>query len=150
LERCSQDLARFVSLLPDHAPLSLPIEAQEYNRLTHSVRSRASDYLSLALHLAGHIERDGLSKEALLKLNLFEIRGRFAIFDDETALKERYLNLMLGAGVIPAETDPMLSAISDREIEAAFNRVAGDVAKIVSETPKLSELLERLRKAHAA
>lgn len=142
-------LCRLAELVP--VSQDMHIEAREYNRLHGILYQQLADFHALAYLLNS---REGESWQALrdteksknlqIRLDQFQSRGRFVTFDGETHDEQRWIDMMIGFGIIPDRFDPMARAANMAQAGQALGRIVDAFKQTAAAMPTHAEYMTRL------
>lgn len=109
-------------------------ERDEYNRIMENAFERLHDFQTLhyARSPAAWAAGAAPSPHLLRKIEQFESRGRLVQYDEESVAPENWISCLLGHGVIPGRSDPLLDPAPDDMVKAkldAMMRAVDDAAK---------------------
>lgn len=142
------DLERFVELLPPR--FDSAVEGREYNRRTGERYDRLYDFLAVMCSSCaapgpfGDAARAiSVPKTAQYKIDLFKARGRIAVYDEETMLRDSWLPAMLGQGVWPERHDPMSEEIEQSRIKVHLTKLAEVIEQICAQMPSHEAFIAR-------
>jgi tryptophan 7-halogenase len=134
-------LLRLVALFPDRG--FSPVQIDEYNRQTDLDYERVRDFVILHYKASQRDDtelwrycRDMAVPESLARrIALFAERGRIFREGDELFAQESWIQVLIGQGIMPAETDPLIDLKPSAEIERYLRNVAGVIGQCVAAIP---------------
>ena len=145
---------RLVAMMPDRDCAA--VELWDYNRQCAAETDRVRDFL--ALHYAasrrdesfwrrmrGTAPPDSLAHT----MRLFAERGRLPFYEDETFDRDSWLAVLLGQGLIPRRTDPLIDAVPPAISEAAMASMREGIARLISTLPTHADFLRNLQRQAA-
>ncbi len=142
------DIERLIELFPPD--LGAPIEREEYNRRTSDFYDRMRDFVLLHLKTAktGGAMWDKarnlkLPKEAGYKLSLFSARGRIAVLDEETTLKDSWHAMLLGHNIVPERAGAMAMNVTPAQLESNLTRLSKFISRAVDAMPSHDDFIAR-------
>ena len=145
---------RLVAMLPDRDCAA--VELWDYNRQCAAETTRVRDFLALhyaASHRPEHFwrrMRDTAPPESLAHtMQLFAERGRLPFYEDETFARDSWLAVLLGQGIIPRRTDPLIEAVPPAESDRAMTTMRDGIARIVPTLPTHADFLRNIRRQAA-
>jgi tryptophan halogenase len=127
-------------------------EAGEYNRAMASAAARMRDFQIAHFKLNGRFDeplwdraREMQAPDALAhKLDLFQARGRVAMYDDETFEEANWTSLFVGAGLIPSSCSPLVDLCPEGERMAHVQQMLRFIKAEVERMRPLDSYLESL------
>jgi tryptophan halogenase len=140
LHLAHSEIDRIVSMMPDRDCGA--VELWDYNRQSASEADRMRDFL--ILHYAASQRSEPFWQEAAAAeppkslahtLSLFRERGRLPIYEEETFSRDSWLAVLLGQGVIPERTDPLIDSVSPTSADQAMAKMREAIAAIVPSLP---------------
>lgn len=145
---------RLVAMMPDRDCAA--VETWDFNRQCAAESDRVRDFV--ALHYAAsdrkgsfwrHM-RDTVPPDSLAHtLRLFAERGRLPFYEDETFTRDSWLAVLLGQGVIPRRTDPLIDSVPPAVSERAMAALRDGIARIIPTLPTQAEFLAHLQRQAA-
>jgi len=78
-------------------------------------------------------------------MSLFGERGRLPFYEDETFSRDSWLAVLIGQGVIPRRTDPLIDTMPPEQSDRAMAKMRDSLAAIVSTLPAYSAFLRTLK-----
>jgi tryptophan 7-halogenase len=145
---------RLVAMMPDRD--CSPVEIWDFNRQCAAETDRVRDVL--ALHYAASQREEPLWRRMRDKappdslahtMRLFAERGRLPFYEDETFARDSWLAILLGQGVIPRRTDPLIEAVPLAQTERAMATMRDAIARLVPTLPTHAEFLTHLQRQAA-
>jgi tryptophan halogenase len=145
---------RIVSMMPDRDFGA--VELWDYNRQCASESDRMRDFL--VLHYVASDRPDPFWQAAAAAeppaslahtLALFRERGRLPIYEEETFSRDSWLAVLLGQGVIPERTDPLIDSLSPSQADQAMAQMRETIAAIVPTLPTHAAYLRNLSRQFA-
>jgi len=138
---------RMIAMLPDTD--FAEVELAEYNRQAGAEADRVRDFLALHYLVADRPEpfwREAAMVEPPASLahtlSLFRERGRLPFYEEETFARDSWLAVLLGQGVLPRRTDPLIEVVPPGVSRETMARLRESIAAIV---PRLSDQAAFLR-----
>jgi tryptophan halogenase len=145
---------RIVSMMPDRDCGA--VELWDYNRQSNAEADRMRDFLVLHYVTARRSEplwRGAAAAEPPQSLahtlSLFRERGRLPIYEEETFSRDSWLAVLLGQGVIPERTDPLIDTVPPAQADQAMARMREAIATIVPTLPTQAAYLLNLSRQFA-
>ena len=145
---------RIVSMMPDREFGA--VELWDYNRQATAEADRMRDFLVLHYVTAKRPEPFWQAAasveppESLTHtLSLFRERGRLPIYEEETFARDSWLAVLLGQGVIPQRTDPLIETVSPNQADQAMAKMRETIAAIVPTLPTHAAYLRNLSRQFA-
>lgn len=142
---------RLVAMMPDRD--CAPVELWDYNRQCAAETDRVRDFL--ALHYAAS-SRDAPFWRRLREtapppglahtLSLFAERGRLPFYEEETFTRDSWLAVLLGQGVIPRRTDPLIDIVPPAQSDRAMAALRDGIDRRVPALPTQAEFLTMLQR----
>jgi len=154
LHLAHSEIDRIVSMMPGRDCAA--VELWDYNRQSESEAERMRDFL--VLHYAVSRRSEPFWQEAAAvepprslahTLALFRERGRLPIYEEETFSRDSWLAVLLGQGVIPERTDPLIDSFSPTQADAAMATMREAIAAIVPTLPSHAAYLRNLSRQFA-
>jgi len=132
------------------------VELWDYNRQATAEADRMRDFLVLHYVTAKRPEPFWQAAasveppESLTHtLSLFRERGRLPIYEEETFARDSWLAVLLGQGVIPQRTDPLIETVSPNQADQAMAKMRETIAAIVPTLPTHAAYLRNLSRQFA-
>ena len=145
---------RLVAMMPDRDCAA--VETWDYNRQCAAESDRVRDFLALHYAASDRAEsfwrrmRDTPPPDSLAHtLRLFCERGRLPFYEDETFTRDSWLAVLLGQGLIPRRTDPLIESVPAAQIERTMAALRDGIARIVPTLPTQTEFLTHLQRQAA-
>jgi tryptophan halogenase len=145
---------RIIAMMPDRSFGA--VELWDYNRQSAAEADRMRDFLILHSAAARRPEpfwqaAASVEPPASLAhtLSLFRERGRLPIYEEETFARDSWLAVLLGQGVIPERTDPLIDAMPPAQAEQAMARMRETIAAMVPTLPTHANYLRNLSRQFA-
>jgi tryptophan halogenase len=133
-----------------------PVELWDYNRQCAAESDRVRDFLALHYAASNRDEpfwrrmRDVAPPESLAHtMRLFAERGRLPFYEDETFARDSWLAVLLGQGIIPRRTDPLIDSVPLAQSEQAMAALRDGIARMVPTLPTQAEFLTHLQRQAA-
>ena len=82
-------------------------------------------------------------------LTLFRERGRLPIYEEETFARNSWLAVLLGQGVIPERTDPLINSVPPGQAEQTMAKMRESIAALVPSLPTHAAYLRNLSRQFA-
>ena len=145
---------RIVAMMPDRDFGA--VELWDYNRQAGAEADRMRDFL--VLHYAASRRSEPFWQAAAAveppaslahTLSLFRERGRLPIHEEETFSRDSWLAVLLGQGVIPERTDPLIETLSPAVADQAMAKLRETIAAIVPTLPSHADYLRNLSRQFA-
>jgi tryptophan 7-halogenase len=145
---------RIVAMMPD-CDCGV-VELWDYNRQANAEADRVRDFL--ALHYAASRRSEPFWRAAAAAeppaslahtLALFRERGRLPYYEEETFARDSWLAVLLGQGVIPRRTDPLIDAVAPDHADEAMARMRAAIASLVPTLPTHNLYLQNLMRQAA-
>ena len=145
---------RIVSMMPD---LDFgAVELWDYNRQAAAEADRMRDFLVLHYVVSKRSEPFWQAAAAVEPpaslahtLSLFRERGRLPIYEEETFARDSWLAVLLGQGVVPERTDPLIEAVPPAQADQAMAKMRETIAMLVSTLPTHAAYLRNLSRQFA-
>jgi len=132
------------------------VELWDFNRQCAAETTRVRDFLALHYVASKREEslwqrmRDTAPPDSLAHtMRLFSERGRLPFYEDETFARDGWLAVLLGQGVIPRRTDPLIDAVPPAQSEQAMVAMRDGIARLVSTLPTHADFLGNLQRQAA-
>ena len=145
---------RIVSMMPDRDCGT--VEQWDYNRQANAEADRVRDFLILHYAASRRSEpfwRDAASAEPPASLAhtlaLFRERGRLPFYEEETFSRDSWLAVLLGQGIIPRRTDPLIDAVAPAAADQAMARMRSAIEALVPTLPTQILYLQTLMRQGA-
>jgi tryptophan halogenase len=154
LHLAHSQIDRIVSMMPDRDCGA--VELWDYNRQCASEADRMRDFL--ILHYAASRRSEPMWRAAAAAeppqslahtLSLFRSRGRLPIYEEETFSRDSWLAVLLGQGVIPERTDPLIDSLSPTQADQAMAKMREAIAAMVPTLPSHAAYLRNLSRQFA-
>nr|WP_277991328.1 tryptophan halogenase family protein [Sphingomonas panni] len=151
-----EGISRFISLFPRG---NIPdILRTEYNRHMRTEFEQVRDFI--ILHYAATTRDDtpfwnycrtmSLPDTLLHKIELFRETGRVFRYNDELFSRPSWVAVMLGQGIVPRTSDPIVATLPTGEVAHSLASMRGAMAAAVQRMPTHAEFLSRYCPAVAA
>ena len=145
---------RLVAMMPDRS--FNPVELWDYNRQAAAEADRVRDFLALHYIASDRPEpfwRDAAAAEPppslAHTLTLFRERGRLPFHEEETFARDSWLAVLLGQGLLPRATDPLIDTVPPGESAAAMARMRSAIEALVPGVPTHAATLANLMRQPA-
>jgi tryptophan halogenase len=145
---------RIVSMMPDCDCAA--VETWDYNRQANAEADRVRDFLALHYIASERSEpfwRDAAAAEPPASLAhtlaLFRERGRLPFYEEETFSRDSWLAVLLGQGVIPRRTDPLIDIVTPAAADQAMARMRSAIEALVPTLPSHTLYLQTLMRQAA-
>ncbi|WP_240320778.1 tryptophan halogenase family protein [Sphingomonas crusticola] len=142
---------RLVAMMPDRD--FAPVELWDYNRQTANETDRVRDLLALHYRATSRTEpmwravREVPPPDSLAHtLSLFGERGRLPFYEEETFSRDSWLAVLLGQGIIPRRTDPLIDSVPPGQSDQAMAAMRAGIATTVSTLPTHSAYLLQMQR----
>jgi tryptophan halogenase len=142
---------RMIAMLPDRACAA--VETGDFNRQCAAEAMRVRDFV--LLHYAAASRPEPFWREvapvewpASLAHTLaqFRGRGRLPIYEEETFARDSWLAVLLGQGVLPRRSDPLIDIVPPRQSDALMTAMRDTVAAAVARAPSQSAFLQAMNR----
>jgi tryptophan halogenase len=154
LHLAHSQIDRIVAMMPDRDCGA--VELWDYNRQYAAEADRMRDFLILHYAAARRPEPFWQAaaaaeppKSLAHTLSLFKARGRLPIYEEETFSRDSWLAVLLGQGVIPARTDPLIDSVSPAQADQAMAKLRETIAAMVPTLPTHAAYLRNLSRQFA-
>jgi tryptophan halogenase len=128
-----------------------PVEIANYNREASAEAARVRDFVALHYLATSRpepfwSETRAVEPPASLahSLRLFRERGRLPYHEEETFARDSWLAVLLGLGVVPRRTDPLIESLSSSQAEQAMAQMRASIAALVPTLPTQAAFLRNL------
>jgi tryptophan halogenase len=145
---------RLLAMMPDRDCAA--VELWDFNRQCAAETDRVRDFLALHYAASQRSEpfwrraHDAALPDSLAHtMRLFAERGRLPFYEDETFARDSWLAVLLGQGIIPRRTDPLIDAVPVAQSERAMASMRDGIARLVSTLPPHAEFLRNLQRQAA-
>jgi len=145
---------RLVAMMPDRDCAA--VELWDYNRQCAAETTRVRDFLALHYAVSHRDEplwrrmRDMIPPDSLAHtMRLFAERGRLPFYEDETFTRDSWLAVLIGQGVIPRRTDPLIESVPLAHSEQAMAAMRDGIARFVPALPTQAEFLRSMQRQAA-
>jgi tryptophan halogenase len=133
---------RIVAMMPGRA--CHPLELADYNRQAGAEVTRVRDFVLCHYAAAKRAEPfwqlgADLPPSLAHTLTLFAERGRLPFFEEETFARDSWLAVLLGQGLLPRRTDPLIEATSPERSSAAMAGFRAGIARALTHFPTAAE-----------
>jgi tryptophan halogenase len=154
LHLAHSEIDRIISMMPDRDCSA--VELGDYDRQSVAEANRMRDFL--VLHYATSKRTELFWREAAAveppeslahTLALFRERGRLPIYEEETFSRDSWLAVLLGQGVIPERTDPLIDSLSSTQADQAMATMREGIAAMVPTLPTHAAYLRNLSRQFA-
>jgi len=141
---------RLVAKMPDRDFSA--VELWDYNRESATEAQRARDF-ALLHYVASHRPKYEFWRAAAAvdlpdslahTLRLFRERGRLPLHEEETFTRNSWAAVLLGQGVIPRRSDPIIDAIPADQADKAMSQLRERISEIVPTLPTQGAYLRRI------
>jgi len=145
---------RLVTMMPDRD--CAPVELWDFNRQCADETDRVRDFL--ALHYVASRRDEPFWQRARAAappaslehtLALFGERGRLPFYEEETFTRDSWLAVLLGQGVIPRRTDPLIDTVPPAQSAQALTLMRERIEKMVATLPTQSAFLANMMRQAA-
>lgn len=140
---------RLVAMMPDRDFGA--VELRDYNRQANAEADRARDFL--ILHYVASRRAEPFWRETASvappdslahTLALFADRGRLPFYEEETFSRDSWLVVLLGQGLIPRRTDPLVDIVAPAVADRAMTRMRSAIEALVPTLPTQTLYLQTL------
>src|SRR4029079_6425022 len=125
LHLAHSEIDRIVAMMPDRDCGA--VELWDYNRQCESEANRMRDFIALHCMVSSRPEPFWQAAAAAEPppslahtLSLFRERGRLPIYEEETFARDSWLAVLLGQGVLPERTDPLIETVPPIQADQAM------------------------------
>jgi tryptophan halogenase len=126
-------------------------EAEEFNRIMTGEFDRLRDFHALHYILGARMEspfwqrcRELVVPESLQrKIELFKARGRVVSYDGEVFDDQTWAATLLGLGIVPERTDPLLDNVDPQAAQQLLRDIAATVSRAVDSMEDHASALQR-------
>lgn len=140
-------ISQLMTLFPVEAGASR--EAELYDRIIRRVAINLRDFQAAHYKLNRRFDdplwdrcRDATVPETLQrKLDVFAVRGRVPLYDDETFQEDGWESLFIGHGLMPQSYDPRVDAVPEQEHIAQVQRRLQDIVGLVDAMPLVDDFI---------
>jgi tryptophan 7-halogenase len=141
---------RLVAMMPDTD--CNPVELWDYNRQANAEADRVRDFVMLH-YAASNRPTDAFWNEASMRplpaslehtLVQFRERGRLPFYEEETFARDSWAAILIGQGVYPRRTDPLLDEISPGDSLLAMRQLHDAIGAVAARAPSHSSYLRNL------
>jgi tryptophan halogenase len=141
---------RLVAMMPDTD--CNPVELWDYNRQANAEADRVRDFVMLHYAVSNR-PGDAFWKDASTRplpaslehsLTQFRERGRLPFFEEETFARDSWAAVLIGQGVYPRRTDPLLDEVSPGESLLAMQQLKEAISAVAARAPSHSSYLRNL------
>ena len=135
-------LILFLDCLPDRD--CLPSVRQEFNRLCGETFERLRDFQLVHATLLQTCEPSAAMPESLARrLELFRHRGRLLPYENDVVSAESWQALLLGAGILPEQYDPVGDTVSEQELIDQHRKITQAIQRALENLPNHAQVLAR-------
>ena len=128
------------------------VELWDYNRESATEAQRARDFVLLHYVASRRPKNDFWRAAAAVDLpdtlahtlRLFRERGRLPLHEEETFTRNSWAAVLLGQGVIPRRSDPIIDAIPADQADRAMSQLRERISEIVPTLPTQGAYLRRI------
>ena len=145
---------RMIAMMPDRDCGA--VELWDYNRQANAEADRIRDFLVLHYVASRRSEpfwRAAASVEPPSSLAhtlaLFRERGRLPFYEEETFSRDSWLAVLLGQGLIPRRTDPLIEIVAPAAAVEAMARMRGAIEALIPTLPTHDHYLQTLTRQAA-
>jgi tryptophan halogenase len=145
---------RIVSMIPDRDCGG--VELWDYNRQANAEADRVRDFL--ALHYVASKRGEPFWRAAAAAeppaslahtLMLFRERGRLPYYEEETFSRDSWLAVLLGQGVLPRRSDPLIETVAPAVADEAMARMRNAIATMLPTLPSHTLYLQNVMRQAA-
>jgi len=141
---------RLVAKMPDRDFST--VELWDYNRESATEAQRARDFVQLHYVASRRPKNDFWRAAAAVDLpdslahtlRLFRERGRLPLHEEETFTRNSWAAVLLGQGIIPRRSDPIIDAIPADQADRAMSQLRERISEIVPTLPTQGAYLRRI------
>lgn len=145
---------RLVAMMPDRDCAA--VELEDFNRQCTDETARVRDFLVLHYRASRRDEpfwRDLRAVEPPASLahtlSLFEERGRLPFYEEETFTRDSWLAVLLGQGIIPRRTDPLIESFAPDASARAMAQMQAGIIGLVATLPTQASTLNDIKRQAA-
>lgn len=146
-------ISKFITLFPNAK--ASPVLVAEYNRQMRQQFEQVRDFI--ILHYCA-TERDdspfwtycrtmAIPDSLSHKIKLFQEAGRVFRYEDELFSKPSWVAVMLGQGLIPKVTDPIVSALPAEQVDQSLASMRAGLQKAADAMPSHADYISHYAKA---
>jgi tryptophan halogenase len=142
---------RMIAMLPDRACAA--VETGDYNRQCAAEAMRVRDFVILHYVASSRPEPfwravADIEPPASLAHTLaqFRERGRLPIYEEETFARDSWLAVLLGQGVLPRRSDPLIDIVTPQQSDALMASVRETIAAAVVHAPTQAAFLQAMNR----
>ncbi|GAA4757434.1 tryptophan 7-halogenase [Sphingomonas daechungensis] len=141
---------RLVAMMPDTD--CSPVELWDYNRQTNAEADRVRDFVMLH-YVASHRPDEAFWTDASTRplpaslehtLTQFRERGRLPFYEEETFARDSWAAVLIGQGVFPRRSDPLLDEMTTSESARAMQQMRDAISAVVARAPSHANYLRNL------
>lgn len=143
-------LLRLVEMLPASTD-DMAIEASEFNQLCAINYQQHSDFIALPFVLNGlagefwdTVRTMKVSPNLDIRMEQFASRGRFVTFDGEVYDEQRWIDMMIGFGMVPQRFDPMLEGANMEKAGQALGRMVDAFRQTIGAMPSHADYMNKV------
>ncbi|WP_284734639.1 tryptophan halogenase family protein [Sphingosinicella terrae] len=141
---------RMVAKMPDRDGSA--VELWDYNRESEAEALRVRDFLQLHYATAARPKNDfwraaaaaPLPDSLAHSLRLFRERGRLPYYEEETFTRGSWAAVLLGQGVMPRRTDPIIDIIPAEQADRAMRDLRERISQTVPTLPSQAAYLRHI------
>ena len=145
---------RIVAMMPDRDCGA--VELWDYNRQANAEADRVRDFALLHYVTARRGEPFWAAAAAVEPpaslahtLALFRERGRLPYYEEETFARDSWLAVLLGQGVLPRRTDPLIDPVAPALVAETMARLRAGIETIVPTLPTHAQYLQNMMRQAA-
>ncbi|WP_445192709.1 tryptophan 7-halogenase [Sphingomonas sp. Tas61C01] len=142
---------RMIAMLPDRACAG--VETGDFNRQCAAEAMRVRDFVILHYAVSSRIEPFWRAVAAIEpppslahSLAQFRERGRLPIYEEETFARDSWLAVLLGQGVLPRRSDPLIDIVPPQQSDALMASVRETIATAVAQAPTQAAFLQAMNR----
>lgn len=140
-------VAKLLALFPGRRPN--PVEIEEYNRLVGATYEQVRDFLVLHYwatersdsELWNYCRNRSLPPTLQRRVDLFRGRGRCFHHEDDLFSVTSWVAVMLGQGLRPQTTDPLVEALEPAQLESVLEQMRMRIAQVAATLPSQREYI---------
>jgi tryptophan 7-halogenase len=145
---------RIVAMMPDRDCSA--VELWDYNRQANAEADRVRDFL--LLHYVASRRSEPFWRAAAAvepppslahTLALFRERGRLPYYEEETFSRDSWLAVLLGQGLLPRRTDPLIDPVPPASVEEWMARLRAGIDSMVPQLPTHDQYLQSMMRQPA-
>lgn len=142
-------IMRFINFFPNKE--CNPINTAEFNRITHDEYDHIRDFI--ILHYKATKREDSeywrYCKDMTIpdsleeQIELFKIHGHLRVDDKQLFKHDSWLAVLLGQGIVPSESAPILAFKNDIDLELTLSKMKSNMIETVEKMPSHEQFLQK-------